>query len=82
MAASAKGPIQPYALGGVGLLFADLGGAVSDSEEGLVTRFGGGLDLYFSENIVATFEGTYVLPFDDVDRFDYVSFTWGFQYRF
>ena len=77
-----SGPLQPYALGGLGLLIADPGGALSRSDEDLVTRFGGGLDLYFSENLVGTLEGTYVLPFDKVNGLDYVSFTWGFQYRF
>ncbi len=77
-----SGPLQPYALGGFGLLIADQGGALSRSDEDLVTRFGGGLDLYFSENLVGTLEGTYVLPFDEVNGLDYVSFTWGFQYRF
>ncbi len=77
-----SGPLQPYALGGFGFLFADQGGALSGSAEDYVTRFGGGLDLYFSENIVGTLEGTYVLPFDKVSGLDYVSFTWGFRYRF
>ena len=48
----------------------------------MVTRFGGGLDMYFTDNIVGTLEGTYVLLFDKVNGLDYVSFTWGFQYRF
>ncbi len=88
-----SGPLQPYALGGFGLMIADQGGALagdkggcdrtcSDEQRDFVTRFGGGLDLYFSENLVGTLEGTYVLPFDKVSGLDYVSFTWGFRYRF
>jgi hypothetical protein len=77
-----SGPLQPYALGGFGYMFADQGGARSGNSADYVTRFGGGRDLYFSDNIVGTLEGTYVLPLDEVNGLDYVSFTWGFQYRF
>ena len=59
-----------------------LGLGVREKGEGFAARFGGGVDIYLSSNIVFVFEGGYVLPTGDVDGLDYASFAVGFQYRF
>jgi hypothetical protein len=47
-------------------------------------RFGGGIDLYATRNIVAEFNTTYVVPFAKMGsmRADYVSVQWRLVYRF
>lgn len=78
--------IQPYALVGAGILYADLddnlGLDVSADAVGPAMRAGAGIDLYLSENVVVSAETTYVLPFADVDDLDYLSIGVGVQYRF
>jgi hypothetical protein len=56
----------------------------SDRATDFALRFGGGLDLYSfdTDTAVITAEANYVLPFGDVEEFDYVSVSLGFQYRF
>ena len=79
------GPIQPFALAGLGVMRADLRGGGSGSitdDEDFAARFGGGVDLYASEHIVIAVEASYVRPTDDVDDLDYVSLGWGLQCRF
>jgi len=51
-------------------------------DTGFAMRFGGGIDLYATKNIVVTLETDYVKPFGNLDAFDYVSVGWGVQYRF
>ena len=43
---------------------------------------GGGLDTYVTENIVVALDVTYVLPFGDLDDYDYFSLGLGVAYRF
>ena len=45
-------------------------------------RFGGGIDLYATKNVVVTVGADYVLPFDDLKDLDYISIGWGIEYRF
>ncbi len=45
-------------------------------------RLGGGLDFYATKSIVLSLGVDYVLPFGDVEDFDYVSLGWGLEYRF
>jgi len=45
-------------------------------------RFGGGIDLYATKHVVVSLEADYVLPFGDLKTRDYISVSWGFQYRF
>lgn len=73
------GPFEPYAVGGVGQLFSDLRG---DGEDGLVVRFGGGMNMKFSDHVGFVVEGTYVMPFASVRDMEYVSVVWGFQLDF
>lgn len=78
--------IQPFAIVGAGVLYAnlddDVGFDVSADAVGPAMRAGAGIDLYFSENIVVSAETTYVLPFANVSDLDYLSVGVGVQYRF
>lgn len=58
--------------------------SVSDRWTGAAMRFGGGLDLYAfdTDSFVITAGADYVLPFGEVEDFDYVAINLGFQYRF
>jgi opacity protein-like surface antigen len=80
------GRIQPFVLVGIGVLHAKIedtvGLGVSESESEFAARFGGGLDFYFTENIVGSAGVTYLLGTGDLDETDYVSFGGGIQYRF
>jgi hypothetical protein len=57
---------------------------VSDRWTGAAMRFGGGLDLYAFDidSFVISAGADYVLPFGEVEDFDYVRINVGFQYRF
>lgn len=83
-----QGRFQPFLLAGVGALsqrFEDtLGFGLEETDTVAVGRFGGGLDLYATENIALSLDVTYLLPADELGGFDadYVSIGWGAQYRF
>ncbi len=86
------GRYQPFLLLGAGAMTSQmkmgettgLTPAQSDSESDVdfVMRFGGGIDVYATENWVVNLGVDYVLPFGDLDALDYVTIKWGFQYRF
>jgi len=86
------GRYQPFLLVGAGVMTADrklrdtvgLSPAQADdeSDNAFTMRFGGGVDLYATKNVVVTMEAGYVLPFGNLDALDYITVTWGFQYRF
>jgi hypothetical protein len=57
-------------------------GSESDRETDFAMRFGGGVDLYASENTVLGLGVDFVLPTDKVNGLDYISIGLGFQYRF
>ena len=93
--ANAKGHLltgryQPFLLVGLGVMSAKakfrdtvgLGLAASERFTDFTTRFGAGLDLYATENVVLSVGADYVLPFGDLKDTDYISFGWGLQYRF
>lgn len=80
---------QPYALLGLGVAKAEIkdtlgvGLAVDTTE--FIVRFGGGLDLYATRNVVLNFEAGYILPAgsrNDLEDFPAVSLMFGAQYRF
>jgi opacity protein-like surface antigen len=77
---------QPFALVGLGFLYGELsdkvGAGFSADETAFAARFGAGFDTYLTENLAVTLDASYVVPTDDLDGFDYVSFGWGFQYHF
>jgi opacity protein-like surface antigen len=86
------GRYQPFLLLGLGAMSGDLKvrdpvgltftGIKSQSENVFAMRFGGGIDLYATENIVVSLEADYVYPFGNLDELNYVTISWGFQYRF
>jgi opacity protein-like surface antigen len=58
--------------------------ARSESEIAATMRFGGGLDIYSFEtdSVVITAGAEYVLPFGNLEDFDYVAISVGVLYRF
>ena len=84
------GRYQPFLLLGGGAMTAEFtiqnqtGMGISGSERvsDFVMRFGGGIDVYATKNIVVSVGADYVLPFADLKDLDYVSIGWGIQYRF
>lgn len=80
--------IQPYLLAGVGFMHAELetegpfGTSGTESDTDFTARFGGGVDLYLTENVVLSVGADYLLPTGDLDGLDYVSYGGGLQYRF
>lgn len=77
------GRIQPHLLVGVGAMASELDAAgISEDESGFAARFGGGIDIYLSPNFYLDLGIDYVLPTGDVENLDFLSFGWGFGYRF
>lgn len=79
------GPVQPYAMIGIGWWWArhwgsNVSGVEHDGD--FVSRFGGGVDFYVTRNIVLTVESAYVVPTGDLRRLDQVQVGGVFQYRF
>ena len=86
------GRYQPFLLAGAGVMTADIKlqdpvglgftGVKSESENEFALRFGAGIDLYATKHVVVSLEADYVLPFGDLDALDYITVSWGLQYRF
>ena len=85
------GRYQPFLLLGGGMTSVDakltkdnvgLGLSSNQNENSFTMRFGGGIDLYATEHVVVSLEADYVLPTGDLNALDYVTVSWGFQYRF
>jgi opacity protein-like surface antigen len=70
-----EGRIQPYGLVGVGVL-------ATDSENGLLLRLGGGVDLHATPNFALTAGAAYLAPYGSVSRFNTVAVSAGLDYRF
>jgi opacity protein-like surface antigen len=79
---------QPYALVGFGLYHVneefETGprADTDDHQNDGVGRFGVGVDLYGDETIAINLEAAYVKGFGSLDDLDYVSFGWGFQFKY
>jgi opacity protein-like surface antigen len=71
--------VKTSVLDPVGLGFT---GIQTEDETSFVMRFGGGIDLYATKNVVVSLGADYVLPLGNLDALDYISVSWGFQYRF
>ena len=84
------GRYQPFLLVGGGVMTAEAklqspappGAPRSITENDFTMRFGGGIDLYATKNVVVSLEVDYVLPVSSLSDVDYISIGWGFQYRF
>ena len=86
-----SGRTQPFLLAGVGFMKIktesyELPGSTPSSSRGSRTdyamRFGGGVDFYATQHIVASLEGSYVLPTGRLQGLDFYTFGLGMQYRF
>ena len=79
------GRFQPFAMVGIAWMWERLTGpAINNSDEhgGFASRFGGGIDLYITDNIVVTAEGAYVLPAGHISALNQVQIGGALQYRF
>jgi opacity protein-like surface antigen len=74
-----RGMFQPYILIGPGYGQADL---PHDDNHGFVARFGGGIDILFTDNFGMDVESGYVLGTGAVSDYDYVPISIGFFYNF
>ena len=87
------GRIQPFGVLGMGVMrtrFIDAGAGLPPpfdvysnlTRSGFAMRFGGGVELYVTRNIVVSLDGSYVLPTGSVQDLDYVAFGFSAQWRF
>jgi len=84
------GRYQPYVLAGAGAMtvesivrdFRGPGGTRSDRLTMFTMRFGAGVDVYATKNIVVNVDLDYVLPVAGVKNLQYLTFGGGLQYRF
>jgi opacity protein-like surface antigen len=80
------GRFQPYGLVGMGYLSANgsagnFAGAAHPAHD-FAMRFGGGLDAYITDNIVAGPEFAYVLPTGSANDLDMMTISLGLSWRF
>ena len=79
------GRFQPFAMIGIAWMWERLtGSAINGSNEdgGFAARFGGGIDLYITDNIVVTAESAWVLPSGGLKTLKQVQIGGALQYRF
>ena len=79
------GRFQPFGMIGLGWWWErQWGSAVNgvDQDGGFVARFGGGLDVYVTRNVVLTAEAAYVLPTGHIGALNQVQIGGAVQYRF
>ena len=78
--------IQPYVLGGLGFMHVEIedtvGVGLDFSDTFFAIRLGGGVDYYWTENIVLDVELGGVLTVDDPFDLNQFTFAFGMQYRF
>jgi hypothetical protein len=80
-----KGRIQPFLHPSVGVMQAqfDVAGADSESKTAPMLRLGGGIDVYVTENLFASFSAHYVLPLgEEVDDLQYIPVSAAVGWRF
>jgi len=79
------GRFQPFAMVGIAWMWERLTGSAlngSDEHGGFASRFGGGIDLYITDNIMLTAEGAYLLPAGHISQLNQVQIGGALQYRF
>ncbi len=76
--------VEPFLYAGIGVGWFefDVGPFGTTDESDFIARFGGGIDLYVTENVAFQVSSSYVLTTGDLDDLDYVSLVAGVQYRF
>ncbi len=73
---------QLYFLAGAGVMRREVESSNSADGTAFAARFGTGMEIWLTRNVVATVEALYVLPTGGLDDLDYVSGGFGLQYRF
>lgn len=78
---------QPYLMGGVGFVNANADPSIAHSNwdadgTSFAGRFGGGVDLYATENVAVYLDAAYTIPVDEVSDLYHFSFGWGAKYVF
>jgi len=81
------GRFQPYLMGGVGFVNANADRAIArtgwDADgTSFAGRFGGGVDLWATENVAIYLDAAYTIPVDEVSDLNHFSFGWGGKYSF
>jgi len=81
------GRFQPYLMGGVGFVNANADRALRQTGwdvdgTSFAGRFGGGVDLYATENVAIYLDAAYTIPIDEVSDLNHFSFGWGAKYAF
>ncbi|HEY8517008.1 MAG TPA: outer membrane beta-barrel protein [Candidatus Binatia bacterium] len=82
------GRFNPYLMGGVGFLNADADRSISSRSNwdadgtSFMGRFGGGVDLWATENIALYVDAAYTIPVDEVSDLNHFSLGWGAKYAF
>jgi len=81
------GRFNPYLLGGVGFLNADADPSIADRNwdadgTNFMGRFGGGMDLWATENVALYVDASYTIPVGGVSDLYHFSLGWGAKYAF
>lgn len=81
------GRFQPYLSGGVGLVNANADKSLRRTNwdvdgTNFAGRFGGGVDLYATENVAVYLDASYTMPIHEVSDLYHFSFGWGAKYVF
>ena len=79
------GRFQPFGMVGIAWMWdRRTGSAVIGADEngGFAARFGGGIDLYITDNIVVTAESAWVLPTGNLSDLNQIQIGGALQYRF
>ena len=80
------GRVQPYVLGGIGLLWLQLedafGFGLEDNAVAFAGHVGVGVDAYLTDNLLLNLEASYLLPTGDLSDFRMIPISLGMQYRF
>ena len=77
------GRIQPFGLIGLGLARVKVEASGTGlTETDFVTRFGGGVDYWVSQEWALTLSALYILPTGSLSDLQYLQLNWGFEHRF
>jgi hypothetical protein len=82
-----RGPVQPYALGGVGIMWADTedraaGAKLPLGDVEFAGRGGLGVDVYLSPMLALTAEGSYVAATGGLAGYGVAAIVFGAQWHF
>jgi hypothetical protein len=79
------GRFQPFAMIGIAWMWERLTGSAingADEDGAFASRYGGGIDVYVTDNIVVTAEAAWVLPSGSLKDLKQVQIGGALQYRF